>query len=191
MANWSIRLTTRGNPDFQQYAPITDPETLTADTLPELRDKIKEWKSDWTVGGGNWMMPLVRKDGAPVGYMSYNGRLWNQEFMDTDHDAQKKKYGEYFPKQLQITGDDPEPMVLVSSELLDSYGRREDILEDASRAFWTSVASHFPEGTSGDMSPYNNHVIEKAMRKAINIWIDTNYSSEEAYEIEEWHRETD
>jgi len=128
MANWSIRLTTRGNPDFQQYAPITDPETLTADTLPALRDKIKEWKSDWQVGGGNWMMPLVKKDDLPVGYMSYNGRLWNQEFMDTDHDAQKKKYGEYFPEQLEITGDDPEPMVLVASKLLDEYRINQNVL---------------------------------------------------------------
>ena len=87
---------------------------------------------------GNWTMPLVRKDGAPVGYMSDNGRLWNQEFMDTDDDAQKKKYGQYWPKQLEVTGDDPEPMVLVTSKLLDEY--------------------------------------------RIN---------EEAYEIEEWHRETD
>ncbi len=36
---------------------------------------------------------------------------------------------------------------------------KEDILEKASKAFWDSVASHFPKGTSGDMSPYDTHVI--------------------------------
>lgn len=138
MANWLIRVTTKGNPDFGQYVPITNPEILTADSLPELKKKVSKWKNEWGVGMGNWTMPLVRKDGAPVGYMSDNGRLWNQEFMDTDDDAQKKKYGQYWPKQLEVTGDDPEPMVLVTSKLLDEY--------------------------------------------RIN---------EEAYEIEEWHRETD
>ena len=73
MANWSITITTNGNPDFQQYAPITAPERLTADSLPELKEKISKWKNEWGVGMGNWTMPMVRKDGAPVGYMSYSG----------------------------------------------------------------------------------------------------------------------
>ena len=54
---------------------------------------------------------------------------------------------------------------------------KEDILEKASKAFWDSVASHFPKGTSGDMSPYDTHVIEKAMEKAIDVWIYNNYPS--------------
>ena len=185
MANWSIRLTTRGNPDFQQYAPITDPETLTADTLPELRDKIKEWKSYWTVGGGNWMMPLVKKGDLPVGYMSYNGRLWNQEFMDTDDDDQKKKYGQYFPKQLQITGDDPEPMVLVTSKLLDEY-RIKKLCDNC-----TEPLDEYEHSHHRCRADINSCIEGINCPDYVESCDCVQCASEEAYEIEEWHRETD
>jgi len=190
MANWSIRLTTRGNPDFQQYAPITNPETLTADTLPELRDKIKEWKSDWNVGMGNWMMPLVRKDDAPVGYMSYSGRLWNQEAMDETADEHKKKYGQYWPKQLEVTGDDPEPMVLVTSKLLDECRNKErnTFYQITLESEYLDKLKELIVNLSDDIEPiypfitHDGNGNEEAYEYEIN---------EEAYEIEEWHRETD
>ena len=105
---WTIRLTTVGNPDFGQYSPITDPETATAETLPELKEKIREWQNFWQVGGGNWTDPIIRKNGKPVGTMSYNCRIWKLEMKDMTMNQQKEKYGDYFPKELEVLGDNPD-----------------------------------------------------------------------------------
>lgn len=104
---WTVHLTTVGNPDFGQFSPITDPEDMSAESLPELRDQIKEWQNYWSVGGGNWTEPMIRKNGKPVGYMSYNCRLWKLESREMTHEEQRRKYGSYFPKELEIVGDDP------------------------------------------------------------------------------------
>jgi len=73
----TVHLTTVGNPDYQQYAPITNPETCTAPTLAVLRDRIRDWQADWQVGGGNWTEPTVYRDDTAIGYLSYNLRLWD------------------------------------------------------------------------------------------------------------------
>lgn len=65
-----------GNPDFGQYAPLSPKVTLQAETLAELKKKVEEYRSYWDLGGGNWVAPVVRKDGKVVGHFSYNGRLW-------------------------------------------------------------------------------------------------------------------
>mgnify|MGYP003139282297 CR=1 FL=1 len=76
---WRVRLTTRGNPDFNQWAPITDPETMMAESLDELRDNLVEWINYNMVGGGNWTEPTVYHKNKPVGFLSYNLKLWKLE----------------------------------------------------------------------------------------------------------------
>ena len=65
-----------GNPDFGQYAPVSPREVLRAETLEELKMKVEKYRDYWHLGGGNWVSPVVRKDGKVVGHFSYNGRLW-------------------------------------------------------------------------------------------------------------------
>ena len=76
LATFWIRLETEGNPDFQQYAPITDPIELGANTWADLCKQIEEWKSYWQVGGGNWTGPILYKSGEKFGQVSYNLRVW-------------------------------------------------------------------------------------------------------------------
>jgi len=73
-------VSTAGNPDYRQYAPISDAEWIEADTLEDLREKIDEYKDDWDVGMGNWKDPIVYqvhgKTKKKIGSLSYNLRLW-------------------------------------------------------------------------------------------------------------------
>ena len=73
-------VSTVGNPDFSQYAPISDSEWIEADTLQNLRAKISDYKDWWAVGGGNWKNPVVYevhgKAKKKIGSLSYNLRLW-------------------------------------------------------------------------------------------------------------------
>ena len=70
-------MTTSGNPDFNQYAPISEPAILVADSMEELREQLRDYQNFWQVGGGNFMNPAVLYNLKPVGHFSYNGRLWD------------------------------------------------------------------------------------------------------------------
>ena len=76
---WTTVLITSGNPDFQQYAPITDPEIIEVDSYDQLINRIQEWKNFWQVGGGNWMEPTVLRDEQPLGFLTYNNKLMRYE----------------------------------------------------------------------------------------------------------------
>lgn len=71
-----------GNPDFGQYTPQSPREKLQAETLEELKKKIEAYRDEWNLGGGNWVSPVVKKDGKLVGHFSYNGRLWKGRASD-------------------------------------------------------------------------------------------------------------
>lgn len=75
---YTIRLASVGNPDFQQYAPISPPETFSAETLQEIRDAARAYIEKWNLGGGNWSerKAMIRENGKAIGYVSYNGRVW-------------------------------------------------------------------------------------------------------------------
>ena len=76
-------VSTVGNPDYGQYAPISNPEWLESDTIQELREQAGSYKEEWNVGGGNWKNPIVYqvngKSKKRIGYLSYNLRLWAKE----------------------------------------------------------------------------------------------------------------
>jgi|TARA_R110000824_G_scaffold45667_2_gene131946 hypothetical protein len=77
---YTCYVSTVGNPDRNQYAPISDPEWIEADTLQDLRTEIQEYQDDWNVRGGNWKNPIVYevhgKTKKKIGSLSYNLRLW-------------------------------------------------------------------------------------------------------------------
>lgn len=74
---YSVRLRSVGNPDFGQYAPLSEPQEVVADTLRELWKQCEAYIDKWSLGGGNWTNPRVKENGKPIGYFSYNGRLWS------------------------------------------------------------------------------------------------------------------
>lgn len=74
---FTMRLRSAGNPDFGQYAPMSEPETFTGETLAAMRAKAEAYRDFWDLGGGNWVSPVVKDaQGKVVGHFSYNGRLW-------------------------------------------------------------------------------------------------------------------
>ena len=73
---FSIRVTTVGNPDFSQYAPITDPTTFNSNDWESLVEQLRQYQTDWLIGGGNWTDPVLFKDGKPIGNVSFNCRVW-------------------------------------------------------------------------------------------------------------------
>lgn len=62
---FTARLRSVGNPDFSQYAPVSNPETVEADTLDEIVQKWVTYQTDWNLGGGNCPEILV-KEGEKV-----------------------------------------------------------------------------------------------------------------------------
>lgn len=69
-------LESAGNPDFNQYAPVSEPEIVRGKTLAEMRDHAARYRDKWDLGGGNWVSPIVVRCGKPVARISYNGRVW-------------------------------------------------------------------------------------------------------------------
>lgn len=80
---YEMKLRSVGNPDFGQYAPVSNPETVAGQTLAEMRAHCERYIEFWNLGGGNWTDPAVmevvpgRKSKKTVGHFSYNGRLWS------------------------------------------------------------------------------------------------------------------
>ena len=79
-AKYRAQLESVGNPDFRQYAPISDPVDAVGDTVAEVVKVAMDYRDAWELGGGNWTNPCIyRADGSVVGYVSYLGRLWPDE----------------------------------------------------------------------------------------------------------------
>jgi len=73
---FTMRLSSCGNPDFGQYAPLSPPKVVTGASLAEMRKLAQDYSEEWGLGGGNWMNPVVKQGAKVIGYFSYNGRFW-------------------------------------------------------------------------------------------------------------------
>lgn len=81
---YRMRLASVGNPDFGQYAPVSEVETIKGRTIEEIREKCREYQSDWDLGGGNWNPGPLFFGKKRVGYVSYNLRVWKTTKWPTD-----------------------------------------------------------------------------------------------------------
>lgn len=74
---YHVRLASVGNPDFRQFAPISDPVASGGATVAECVRVAMDYRDAWELGGGNWTDPrVVRADGTVVGRIGYTGKLW-------------------------------------------------------------------------------------------------------------------
>ena len=80
MPKYTMCLNSVGNPDFQQYAPVSNPETVHGDTLEKMRDHVDRYIRYWNLGMGNWTHPVVLEGDKVVGHFSYSGKLWPGRF---------------------------------------------------------------------------------------------------------------
>ena len=86
MKMYQIKPIVWGNPDYGQdpnKPPYgIKPQTIKSDDINELKKKVREWQYENDVGGGNWGSPAVYQDGKVLGYMSYNGKIWDKSVWD-------------------------------------------------------------------------------------------------------------
>lgn len=73
---FTMRLSSCGNPDWDQYAPISEPKVVTGSTLAEMRKLAEDYRDENNLGGGNWKNPVVKQGSKVIGHFSYNGRFW-------------------------------------------------------------------------------------------------------------------
>jgi hypothetical protein len=80
--NFKIKiLKSVGNPDFGQFAPVSNPlRNIKTKTLSQLKDKVNAYIDKWSLGGGNFIQPSVYHNNKIVGYFSYNGRFWRTKY---------------------------------------------------------------------------------------------------------------
>jgi len=52
--------------------------------------------------------------------------------------------------------------------------KMEDVLDKAEGAFWASVASQYPEITTGDLNPMTANYLRDAMSDAVREWVAVN-----------------
>lgn len=75
---YTAKLRSVGNPDYGQYAPVSNPQSIESDTPEGIARQAREYILFWNLGGGNWPPNIIVKcDGKPFAVVSYNGRLWN------------------------------------------------------------------------------------------------------------------
>ena len=73
-------LSSVGNPDLGQFAPMSEPAAVKGKTLAAMVRTAEEYRDFWDLGGGNWVDPEIRTShGHRIGRISYNGRVWGMD----------------------------------------------------------------------------------------------------------------
>lgn len=78
---YHLTVTIHGNPDYNQ-GDWKEDHTISATNIMELRKSVFVFQGNNDIGGGNWGKATLSKDGKIVGYMSYNGRVWDKPYWD-------------------------------------------------------------------------------------------------------------
>ncbi len=82
---YAVTLSSCGNIDHGQnpFEPLfgVPNKKEYADTIEELQEIVRDYISENALGGGNWTGGDVYevKTGVKVGYISYNGRYWEEK----------------------------------------------------------------------------------------------------------------
>lgn len=92
MKKYTMKLRSVGNPDFNQYAPISPPEIAEGDTLQEMRNAARAYIEKWNLGGGNHPNTVIKESatGKSVAWISYNGRVWDRSPYGKDWQKSKE-----------------------------------------------------------------------------------------------------
>ncbi len=71
-----VYLSSVGNPDHGQYAPLSYAVLAWGRNLAEIRKQCEAYQREWDLGGGNWPGALFGSGRTVLGHVSYNLRLW-------------------------------------------------------------------------------------------------------------------
>lgn len=79
---YKVFLSAHGNIDHGEnpYKPLEGVERgyREADTIEELQSIVREYIEKNDIGGGQWTGGKVMEGDKEIGYISYNGRFWNE-----------------------------------------------------------------------------------------------------------------
>lgn len=75
----TVKLSSVGNPDFGQYAPLSLPKLVNISSLKEASEKCRTYIAYWNLGGGNWSGGQVYNGKKQIANISFNGRIWDLE----------------------------------------------------------------------------------------------------------------
>lgn len=74
-----LKARVHGNPDRGENPRNLIRNDIFADSINELRVKVREWQDLEGFGGGNWGNCKLYSGETLVGFMSYNGRIWEDK----------------------------------------------------------------------------------------------------------------
>lgn len=77
---YQMLLESVGNPDFGQYAPVSEPAWVAGDTLKDMRKEAAGYQAKWELGGGNWTNQEVLEGDKVVAHFAYNLRCFEGKF---------------------------------------------------------------------------------------------------------------
>jgi hypothetical protein len=87
---YQMLLSSVGNPDFGQWAPVSDPEWVEGDTLREMRKHAEEYQQEHNLGGGNWTHPEVLEGDKVIGNFAYNMVFYEGKWKSKDWKSNKE-----------------------------------------------------------------------------------------------------
>lgn len=80
MANFVVKLSACGNPDFGQSPDIGVPAAeVECASIEVAQATCRAYIAQYNLGGGNWTGGQVSLYGVQCGRISYNGRYWPGE----------------------------------------------------------------------------------------------------------------
>lgn len=80
-----VVLSSCGNPDFGQYAPLSQDELTAVANLQVASDVCMEYIRRWDLGCGNWDGGQVyHPTNGVIAHVSYNGKVWPGDWSKWD-----------------------------------------------------------------------------------------------------------
>ena len=61
-------------------------------TIKEIRKKVADFQSENMIGDGNWGECPLYVHGSLIGYMSFNGRVWDRSDLDCKGDKEEVEF---------------------------------------------------------------------------------------------------
>lgn len=71
----TLKMKSCANPDYGQYAPVSNPESVGVKDLEQASFLCREYIRKWNLGGGNWPEGKVYKGKKLIATISYNGKI--------------------------------------------------------------------------------------------------------------------
>jgi len=79
---FTLTVSIHGNPDRNE-GDWQETHTISASTIQGLRKAVNDFQAQNDIGGGNWGEAVLFWKQTKMGYVSYNGRVWETPYWNT------------------------------------------------------------------------------------------------------------